>query len=184
MQEQGDAYRRTKRYNLALKRYHTIEKIFTDWREDESDFHQWCNRKGTMRAYFKLLDWEDRLRSQPAFAKAAEGAIRIYLDLDARPPQTNGVHVNGDAEAEEAAKKAAKKAKKAEAKARAQGILIEPKKDDANAQTDPDPNGDQLLATEKPLEEAAKFVRDLEAMASDRLQTWLLSFDVAIRSSE
>jgi len=96
IQEQGDTYRRLGKLNLALKRYHQVEKVFNDFRDDESDFHTWCQRKGTMRTYLKLLAWEDTVRAHPAYAKAAQAAIEIYLELDARPPtpalQTNGVH--------------------------------------------------------------------------------------------
>lgn len=44
---------------------------------------------------------------------------------------------------------------------------------------DEDPNGDKLAATNSPLEEARKFVSHLERQAASRLETWLLSFDVA-----
>jgi len=68
---EGDSFRRQGKYNLALKRYHTIEKvcsdnpsrdlsdadhviqIFSEIHEDEFEFHQYCMRKFTLRACVK-----------------------------------------------------------------------------------------------------------------------------------
>lgn len=49
---------------------------------------------------------------------------------------------------------------------------------------DEDPKGEKLAATATPLEEARKFVEPLERQAASRIETWLLSFDVAFAGRE
>lgn len=39
----------------ALKRYGAVEKHFADFAEDQFDFHGYCVRKGTLRAYVDVL---------------------------------------------------------------------------------------------------------------------------------
>ena len=51
--EEGYAYLRQKEYGMALKRFHTIEKIFDDIYDDQFDFHTYCMRKMTLRAYVR-----------------------------------------------------------------------------------------------------------------------------------
>lgn len=53
--------------------------------EDQFDFHTYCLRKMTLRAYVEMLRLEDRLRDHPAFRKAAKHAIEIYLHLHRYP---------------------------------------------------------------------------------------------------
>jgi peptide alpha-N-acetyltransferase len=51
--EEAEAYKRKGDLGMALKRYHTIEKIFSEIYEDEFDFHAYCMRKFTLRACVK-----------------------------------------------------------------------------------------------------------------------------------
>lgn len=53
LSEEGHSYRRQGNFGLALKRYHTIERIFSEMYEDEFDFHGYCMRKFTLRACIK-----------------------------------------------------------------------------------------------------------------------------------
>lgn len=53
LSEEGHSYRRQGNLGLALKRYHTIERIFSEMYEDEFDFHGYCMRKFTLRACIK-----------------------------------------------------------------------------------------------------------------------------------
>lgn len=46
---------------------------------------------------------------------------------------------------------------------------------------DKDPVGELLLQTKEPLVQALKFLRPLEKAAPDQVQTWVLSYEVAIR---
>lgn len=51
--EAGFAYLRKKDYGRALKKFHTIEKFFNDIFDDQFDFHTYCIRKMTLRAYVR-----------------------------------------------------------------------------------------------------------------------------------
>lgn len=51
--EQGKAFERKGDKGMALKRYNTIEKVFSEIYEDEFDFHAYCMRKFTLRACVK-----------------------------------------------------------------------------------------------------------------------------------
>lgn len=53
----------------ALKRLLAVEKHFGDFVEDQFDFHSYCVRKMTLRAYVQMLRMEDRLHHSLLFAK-------------------------------------------------------------------------------------------------------------------
>ena len=50
---------------------------FTEIIEDQFDFHTYCMRKMTLRAYVDLLRLEDVLRSHRFYARAASIAISV-----------------------------------------------------------------------------------------------------------
>ena len=45
--------------------------------DDQFDFHTYCMRKMTLRAYVELLQVEDKLRSHPFYFDAARLAIEV-----------------------------------------------------------------------------------------------------------
>jgi len=63
---------------------------FGDIAEDQFDFHGYCLRKVTLRAYLAMLRLEDTLLSSPAYVEAAAGAIGVYLSLHDDPPGAEG----------------------------------------------------------------------------------------------
>lgn len=71
------AYQRMGRYGEALKKCHEVERHFSEIIEDQFDFHTYCMRKMTMRAYVALLRLEDVLRRHPFYYKAAKCAIEV-----------------------------------------------------------------------------------------------------------
>lgn len=75
-------------------------------------------------------------------------------------------------------KKAIKKAKKAAKKQEEQNAANADPKD---AKKDEDPKGEALVKTNKPLEEAVKFLKPLQELSATLLQTQLLAFDVHVR---
>ena len=79
-----------------------------------------------------------------------------------------------DAERRKAIKKAKKAAKKQEEQNTANADSKDAKKDD-------DPKGEALVKTDKPLEEAVKFLKPLQELSPTLLQTQLLAFDVHVR---
>ncbi|GAA5916478.1 hypothetical protein JCM5296_005897 [Sporobolomyces johnsonii] len=219
LQEEGDSYLRQQKWGLALKRYTQILDIFQEIEEDQYDFHAYCMRKSTLRAYVEMLRFEDKVRDHARFAAAAKGAIEIYTKMHDDPSAfstakslSNG---NGHVEEEERLKKEEeeeKKKKEQEEKAKAEKEAAaekdksgkEKKKDKGkgkdkdnkadkkdepeeeppaplNVYVDTDPQGLKLLATETPLDDALKFLKPLERARPREVQTWVLSFEVALR---
>ena len=62
-----------------------VVKHFDDFHEDQFDFHAYCVRKVTLRAYTEVLRFEDNLWGEDYYFTAAEGIIRIYLHLHDNP---------------------------------------------------------------------------------------------------
>lgn len=65
----------------ALKRFLKVDAHFADFVEDQFDFHGYCLRKLTMRAYVDMLRMEDGLHAHPVYGKAVAGAVAAYLQL-------------------------------------------------------------------------------------------------------
>uniref|UniRef100_A0A3N7EI63 Uncharacterized protein n=1 Tax=Populus trichocarpa TaxID=3694 RepID=A0A3N7EI63_POPTR len=76
----GESYFRQGDLGRALKKFLAVEKHYADITEDQFDFHSYCLRKMTLRAYVAMLKFQDRLHSHAYFHKAAAGAIR-FLSL-------------------------------------------------------------------------------------------------------
>lgn len=180
-----------------------VEKHFEDFHEDQFDFHSYCIRKVTLRAYVDVLRWEDHLWSQKVYGRAAEGIINCYLHLfdnpkDARTGDEEPDYSNMSAAEKKKAKAVYRKKKKkaeqkaaekaAQEKAEAEAALKENgdksnKRPAKAAAVDPDPNGDLLLKRD-PLDEAKKYVATLVKNTPHRFSTWILQYDVAIRRNK
>ncbi len=65
----GRAHLRQGKHGLALKRFLSVHKFFEDFKEDQFDFHTYCVRKTTLRAYVAMLRMEDDLFSHIFYAK-------------------------------------------------------------------------------------------------------------------
>jgi hypothetical protein len=72
----GESYFRQGDLGRTLKKFLAVEKHYADITEDQFDFHSYCLRKMTLRAYVEMLRFQDRLHSHAYFHKAAAGAIR------------------------------------------------------------------------------------------------------------
>jgi peptide alpha-N-acetyltransferase len=72
----GDSYFRQGMMGKALKKYLAVEKHYNDMVEDQFDFHTYCLRKMTLRAYIRMLRFQDHLHSHHFFCRAAGAAIR------------------------------------------------------------------------------------------------------------
>lgn len=75
--ECAQAYQRLEQWGDALKKCHEIDRHFSEIIEDQFDFHTYCMRKMTLRAYVGLLRLEDILRQHPFYFKAAKCAIEV-----------------------------------------------------------------------------------------------------------
>ncbi|KAG1473785.1 hypothetical protein G6F56_000751 [Rhizopus delemar] len=188
MVEEGNAYLARKEYGKALKRFHAIEKIYVDYYDDQFDFHGYCLRKLTLRSYIDTLRWEDKAKANPFYLKAVKGAVEAYLAL-ADQPKSDGIDEANMTEAEK--KKARNKARKAAIKAQqdAEAKKVQVKEEAAKAKsdkksTDSDPEGENYLNTEKPLEEALKFVKPLELLEPTSVQVHALGFEIYLRQEK
>jgi tetratricopeptide (TPR) repeat protein len=198
--EDGESYLRQERLGLALKRFKSIYDIFDVWYEDQFDFHFFSIRKGAVRAYIDLLRWEDKLREHPFFTRAALQAVKIYTALHDNP-NLAGPQVNGDVDLDKLdpaeRKKVLKKAKKdqekrekveAERRESERKALLKTKtqKKDADAETKPadeDPNGNKLLESKTPLEDAMPYVTALLEFSPKLIASQFAGFDVYVRKS-
>jgi peptide alpha-N-acetyltransferase len=154
-----------------------VLKHFEDIHEDQFDFHSYCIRKVTLRAYSDVLQWEDNLWGQPYYRRAAEGTMRIYLHLQDNPSLTKEFE-----EPDYSGMSAAEK-KKAKAIARKKKKAAEKKAADEtedNKPTDDDPDGLEYLKKNY-LEECQKLSAVLSKHAPGQISTWICQYDVAVR---
>ncbi|KAI3766668.1 hypothetical protein L2E82_16737 [Cichorium intybus] len=190
----GESYFRQGDLGRALKKFLAVEKHYADITEDQFDFHSYCLRKMTLRAYIEMLRFQDRLHAHTYFRKAAVGAIRCYIKLYDSPSKSSTEEDDELAKLPASQKKKLRqKQRKAEARAKKEA---EVKNEEANAggvsksgkrnvkPVDPDPHGEKLLQTEDPLMEAGKYLKLLQKHSSDSLETHLLSFEVNMRKQK
>jgi len=162
----------------ALKLLHQINTHFKDIYDDQFDFHIYCLRKSSFRAYIDLLRYEDKLKTHPYYFKAAVATIKLYLKLNSQPRKTKEELENEKfanlSPAER--KKAIRKARKAQLKNQAQQAEQSQKKtDDVNKKTDDDPDGQKLLDSKDYVEDCMPFVKSLLEYAPNRIETHILA---------
>ncbi|KAG8934267.1 hypothetical protein FRC01_004048 [Tulasnella sp. 417] len=178
--EEGHAYRSVGKLSLALKRYRAVEKTFSDFEDDQYDFHSYCLRRHTLNAYHGLLQFEDTLRSHPAYVESALAAAEIYIRIYDGGAKVIGAATSAVGDSQKKGKKKAKKVEK-EKKSQVPVQANEDKEAPPPAPVDDDPDGLKLLNTQKPLEEATKLVRPLEELRPQDIRVWTTSFDLALR---
>lgn len=138
------SYQRQKNDAMALKQWDNIRRVsravqggaaalslpqhYLQIREDQFDFHTYCLRKVTLRAYVDMLRFADRLHSHRYFFKAACLAVEVYLRMYTSP-RAEGAHQEEDytglsqAEIKRRQKAAKRRQNKAAAAAAAQGAV-------------------------------------------------------------
>ncbi|CAL9113079.1 unnamed protein product [Musa textilis] len=191
----GESYFRQGDLGRALKNYLAVEKHYSDMTEDQFDFHSYCLRKMTLRAYVSMLKFQNQLHSHEYFHKAAVGAIRCYIKLHDFPSKS--VTEEGDEMSQlppSQRKKMRQKQKKAEARAKKEAE--ERNEEDTTSGTsksgkrqnsrpvDLDPHGKKLLQVEVPLLEATKYLKLLQSNSAKSLETHILSFEVNMRKQK
>ena len=186
------AYARMGNYGEALKKCHEIDRHFTEITEDQFDFHTYCMRKMTLRSYVRLLRQEDVLRSHTFYFKAATLAIEIYLQLHDSPYSeldSSQLNSSGELTASELRKirnKQRKAQKKLQQEKEKQKVEDQKKEQASKKLQDAEIDGpkeeellpDQLVKVDNPLEESVKFLKPLQAFASHRMETHIMSFHV------
>ncbi|KAF9435768.1 N-alpha-acetyltransferase 16, NatA auxiliary subunit [Entomortierella beljakovae] len=184
--ECGESQIRQGNFGRALKRFHQVDKHFRDYTDDQFDFHFYCLRKMTLRAYVSLLRLEDQLHSHPYYIRAVEGAVRCYIQLFDKPDGGDPEEMDGMTESEK--KKFRSKQRKAELKAQKE---TEEKKAIAaleiikkGGKVDEDPDGLKYTKTEDPIGDALKLLKPLQELAADRIETQLMNFEIYIRKNK
>lgn len=199
------AYQRLGKWGEALKKCHEVDRHFSEIMEDQFDFHTYCMRKMTLRAYVSLLRLEDVLRAHPFYFKAARVAIQVYLQLHDHPvAETEAAEeINTANMAPGELKKLKSKQRKARRRAeqeKEKQTLAQEKQKSRQAQQaqqaqqqqdggemdglrDEELLPDKLARTEEPLEQAIQFLRPLQQLGAQRLETHLLAFEIYLRKN-
>ena len=102
------------------------------------------------------------------------------------PSQMNGAGETS-AEKKKAARKAKKEAEKAEAERKAKAAKQpqpKPDEDGVAKKEDPDPQGLELIKTDKPLEDAMKFLTPILELSPRSVEGQVAGFEIYIRRSE
>ena len=195
--ELAGCYQRMGDFGRARKNFGSVDKHFNDIVEDQFDFHTYCVRKMTLRAYVRLLHLEDGLWGHPFYVRAAFGIIDTYLMIDDIPKNKAAAAATllDDALSAAERKKAESKRRKAEAKAKAEAEaaakaeVAAGKKDTGkkggaggNAKpADDDPDGKALASVDDPIAAASTYLSTLQQYASGNLGTWTRAFELAMR---
>ena len=195
------AYYRLGSYGEALKKCHEIDRHFTEMNEDQFDFHSYCIRKVTLRAYVDLLRLVDVLKEHPFYFIIAKLAIEIYLKLYDDPlkedhsstnqslsskPNESNVLVNGKKSKKEKAKQKQIESTENSNKENEQNKNAKGKDKMSNSNVYSALHSEPLVPKdlERPkdaLKEAERFLKPLQMFASDRIETHLLAFEVFYR---
>ncbi|XP_067663696.1 N-alpha-acetyltransferase 15, NatA auxiliary subunit-like [Haliotis asinina] len=196
--ESSAAYQRLGKWGDALKKCHEIDRHFTEIIEDQFDFHTYCMRKMTLRAYVGLLRLEDKLRSHPFYYRAARIAIEIYLHLHDHPLTEHEQENNLDtenlspSELKKLKRKQRKAAKIAEMARERQRAEMEKRELQNKKSQDGDLDGpkeeelvpDKLAKAEDPLEQAMRFMRPLQLLSPRRVETHVLAYEIYSRKGK
>jgi len=209
--EAAQAYHRSEQYGDALKKCIEIDRHFAEINEDQFDFHTYCMRKMTLRAYVGLLRLEDILKSHRFYFAAARIAILIYLRLHDKPLGPKSKSRNADDLSSNLTPSELRKLKTKERKAaqkkqngsdhhkggggaknhianKENQNASESNKNASNAGSDL-PNMEKLIPDklerpEDPLGEAIKFLTPLQTLAKNVIETHLLAFEVHLRKNK
>ncbi|KAI9091536.1 NMDA receptor-regulated protein 1-domain-containing protein [Phlyctochytrium arcticum] len=169
----------------ALLRLHQIDGHFNDVYDDQFDFHSYCLRKMTLRAYLELLRCEDTLRRHPFYVEAARMAVETYIQLFDKPTKSVA-QTDADKQTEADRKKADRKARKAALKSAAPAPTPSPTTTttaatpttkppaDTTGQKYIDPSTDYLAS-------ATKFLLPLLQLDPSSLETQILGAKVYTR---
>lgn len=186
----ASCYAKKEKWGPSLKKYSAVVKHFDDFQEDQFDFHAYCIRKVTLRAYTEVLRYEDNLWGEDYYFTAASGIISIYLHLSDNPsileedkePDYSTMSAAERKKAKAIARKKRLQAEKktTEKKADAEENGTATKKKGKISPVDEDPEGKELLKLD-PLDEAKKYSSILSKHCPNRFGTWTMQYDVAVR---
>jgi len=162
------AFYNLKKYGEALKKCHQIERHFTNFYEDQYDFHSYCVRKMNLSSYVRILRFEEGIRGQKYYIRATKLAMKIYLQMVDNPDMFTEKEFEGTENLTQS------DIRKMRRKANKEKVIQERSKQNQNGQTKQQKrNADgefesndselldprSLLKTEDPIGDALKFVR-------------------------
>lgn len=190
------SFQRQEKWGEALKKCHEINRHFAEINEDQFDFHTYCMRKMTLRSYIELLRLEDVLKSHPFYFRAAQIAIQVYIRLYDKPLGDNEELEDKNMANMSASELKKLKNKQRKAKLRATAAAEKVAENEKQSQQN-DKNADnlgefqqekldpsKLERPEDPLEEAIRFLKPLQVLAKERLETHLLAFEIYYRKNK
>ena len=191
------SFQRQGQFGECLKKCAEIDRHFSEIIEDQFDFHTYCMRKMTLKAYVDLLRLENKLRSHKFYEKIAGVAIKTYIRLFDKPLEESDRNNEKTVDKMDPSelKKLKNKAKKAQRKAEQEKMMAEQdkkkkelhnKNKKKNEEELDSPAKDELLPEklerpEDPLEEANRFLTPLLLLASDKINTHLAAFEIYFR---
>ncbi|XP_038056250.1 N-alpha-acetyltransferase 15, NatA auxiliary subunit-like isoform X2 [Patiria miniata] len=193
------SFQRQAKYGEALKKCHEVDRHFTEIIEDQFDFHTYCMRKMTLRAYVNLLRLEDVIRTHIFYFNAAKIAIEVYIHLHDKPLEDVDKEESLDTEnlSPKELKKIRSKQRRAQKKAQqkeeeTKGKVGGDAKTQGKNKHDPDADGpkeeelvpDKLARGDNPLDQAVYFLKPLQTLAKSRIQTHLLAFEIYLRKDK
>lgn len=193
--ESALAYQRLENWGETLKKCVEIDRHFVEITEDQFDFHTYCMRKMTLRAYVGLLRLEDHLKEHPFYFVAAKLAIEVYLRLYDKPLSSSDTSQNvaESTLTPSELKKLRNKQKRADM--REAQIKAQKEADQTNKKHDKEENPSseppvekldpkKLERPEDALVEAIKFLTPLQLLANKRIETHLLAFEIFYRKGK
>lgn len=163
---------------LALKRFHSVLKIFDTFYNDQYDFHSYCMRRGTPRDYIDTIKWEDQIHSTPIYVRAVKGLSEIYFELYQEKKAGKQKELE---EENPKLKKTSKKNKKVKSQINKRKAELIARVE--SVQDDEDPLGAKLLQgiTESNiLDSLFNIVKPLSEEAKDYKTTWEILYKIYI----
>jgi peptide alpha-N-acetyltransferase len=161
--EEADSHHRVGKLAAALKRYNDVHRHFTQFSEDQFDFHTYCLRKSTVRAYLGMIRLIDQKAKHVYFRRATIGLARVYLKVAEESEETKATTIK---DLEVAVKEYEDKKKNA-------------KVYEFKSKEDKDPKGLTLYKEKDPLKKAWSYVEMLLKTNVKLPETHYLAYDVA-----
>lgn len=69
-----------KNYAIAHKKFTSVENIYRDYWDSFSDFHGYQARKGTMRTYYQMIKFQNKLKAHKFHVRAACSHVEMLLE--------------------------------------------------------------------------------------------------------
>ena len=167
--EVARAYQRKAEYRRSLDFCLQLRKSFENIWEDQLDFHVFCLSKMRLCSYVELLRLEDTIYNNQDYRETAHTAIEVLLKLhDENITKSHSSSKNNNNNQEAVCVKSNKKKNKNKNK----------KEKKNNAEED---NNSLTFSSLDYLDEATRFLKPLQEMFNNELDTFLAGFEISKR---